>query len=364
MTEIALNPAANAALAPQTAFTVDLAMWASELSAAHTIGKALASTDFVPASMKTLAGGRPKELDQVAENVAACILAGKALGLDPMNSIQNIFVVHGRPAMYARTMAALVLAAGHELERVAATERSVIYRGRRAGKTEWQTFEWTIERATRAGYLTNKKYQTDPIAMLTAKCQAEAARVIAPDVLTGIAATSVEEVELEDLGESPTSGGAAPALAAVPSTKGRTMRRNQPPAAVAPAAVAEAPRDLTPVDDEADAQAETVDKATGELTDAEAAQAADAYGVEDNAPEPEAAAAEPVAVEARCTSGQQKALGEALTAAGFPNRAAMMLKCTQWTGREIKASKELSETEAVTLTGELWEEADSRKAAS
>ena len=216
MTEIALNPAANAALAPQTAFTVDLAMWASELSAAHTIGQALASTDFVPASMKTQAGGRPKELAQVAENVAACILAGKALGLDPMNSIQNIFVVHGRPAMYARTMAALVLAAGHELERVAATERSVVYRGRRAGKTEWQTFEWTIERATKAGYLTNKKYQTDPIAMLTAKCQAEAARVIAPDVLTGIAATSVEEVELEDLGESPTSGGAAaPALAAV-----------------------------------------------------------------------------------------------------------------------------------------------------
>ena len=172
MTEIALNPAANAALAPQSAFTVDLAMWAAELDAAYRIGQALAGTDFVPLSLKTLSNGKLKEPQQIAENVAATILAGKALGLDPMNSIQNIFVVHGRPAMYARTMAALVLAAGHELERVAATERSVVYRARRAGAREWQTFEWTIERAQKAGYTKNAKYQSDPIAMLTAKCQA------------------------------------------------------------------------------------------------------------------------------------------------------------------------------------------------
>jgi hypothetical protein len=367
MTEIALNPAANAALAPQSSAVVDLALWASELDAAYRLGGMLASTDFVPLSLKTLSSGKLKEPDQIAQNVAACILAGKALGLDPMNSIQNIFVVHGRPAMYARTMAALVLAAGHELERVAATERSVVYRGRRAGKTEWQTFEWTIERATKAGYAKNAKYQSDPIAMLTAKCQAEAARVIAPDVLTGIASTSVEEVQLEDLGEGAADvAAAAPALAAVGSTKGRTMRRQQP-AAVAPAAMQDAPREADPVDDEADANDEAADKATGELPTVEQHEAAESNNEPRDADD-QPAEAEPArehdADEPRCTTAQQKALGEALTAAGFPNRAAMMLKCTTWTGREIKASKELSESEAVALTGELWEEADGRKAAS
>lgn len=342
MTELALTPAAAAGIAPQSQTVVDLQMWASELSAAKMIGNALASTDFVPASLKTLAGGRPKELEQVAENVAACILAGKALGLDPMNSIQNIFVVHGRPAMYARTMAALVLAAGHELERVSATERSVIYRGRRAGAREWQTFEWTIERARTAGYLTNKKYQTDPIAMLTAKCQSEAARVIAPDVLTGIASTSVEEVELEDLGETPTPGGTAPAAAAA---KPLQRQRRQPPAPVAPVAPVGPPTDAEPVDDEADAAAEAAepagddlgaDQATGELPEQ----------------------AEQVAL---CTPEQQDALNTALKAAGYSNRGAVMKRASDFVGRAIASSKQLTETEAVDLTAALWEEVDAAK---
>ena len=186
--------------------------------------------------------------------------------------------------------------------------------------------------------------------------------MIAPDVLTGIASTSVEEVQLEDLGEGSVNTAAAPALAAVGgATKGRTMRRQTQPAAVAPAAVADAPRDTTPVDDEADANDEAADKATGELPPtAEQGEAAES----NNEPRDDEADTAPAAAEPRCTTAQQKALGEALTAAGFPNKASMMLKVTQWAGRDIKASKELSEVEAVTLTGELWEEADSRKAAS
>jgi len=337
MTELALNPAANAALAPQSSTVVDLQMWASELQAAYSIGKALASTDFVPASLKTVSGGRPKEAEQVAENVAACILAGKALGLDPMNSIQNIFVVHGRPAMYARTMAALVMAAGHEIRRAEATEQRVVYRGRRKGETEWTEVEWTIARASKAGYTGNKKYQTDPIAMLTAKCQSEICRVIAPDVLTGIAATSVEEVELDDLGEVPTeTTAAAPAKAKVQ----RKLR--QAPAPVAPAAVAAAPRDDEPVDPEADALAEAADDTTGELPEAE-----QVIDVETTEP-----------ADAPCTPDQQKALGDALKAAGYATRAVMMTKVTDMVGRIVASSKELTETEATELTGQLWEEAD------
>jgi len=240
MSEVAIPQAGpvsafSAAGLPPTAATVSLMEWAQELGAAHQLGTALCSTEFVPASFR----GKP-------EAAAAAILAGKSLGLDPMNALANIFVVSGRPSMYARTMAALVLQAGHTIRRVEATEQRVVYEGKRKGDTTFTRVEWTIARAQKAGYTSNKKYQTDPIGMLTAKCQAEICRVIAPDVLTGIAATSVEEVELDDLGEQ------VPAEAEAPKAK-RTINRAKAPAPDLPAAVHEAPQD-EPVQEEAPAE--------------------------------------------------------------------------------------------------------------
>lgn len=245
MSEVALPQAApvaafSAAGLPPTAATISLMEWAQELSAAHQLGTALCGTEFVPSSFR----GKP-------EAAAAAILAGKSLGLDPMNALANIFVVSGRPSMYARTMAALVMQAGHTIRRIQATEQSVIYEGKRKGDTNFTRVEWTIARAQKAGYTSNKKYQSDPIAMLTAKCQAEICRVIAPDVLTGIAATSVEEVELDDLGEQ------ASAPAEAPKAK-RSISRKQQPAPELPVAVNDAPapepepEPVEPEDPEAD----------------------------------------------------------------------------------------------------------------
>lgn len=173
--------------------TVDLVREAQELQAAYQFGEALASTQFVPAEFR----GKPGD-------VAAAVLAGRSVGMDPITSLQNIFVVKGKPGMYARTMHAIVLNAGHEVVRTHADSTSVTVAARRKGETEWQEFTWTIERADDAGYVkTNGKYKTDPIAMLTAKALAEACRTIAPDVLTGVAAISTEELDLEDMGERP-----------------------------------------------------------------------------------------------------------------------------------------------------------------
>lgn len=180
---------------PATTGTIQLAEWAAELGAAHQLGTALCKTAFVPKDFM----GKP-------EAAAAAILAGKSLGLDPMNALSNIFVVHGRPALYARTMVALVMSQGHDVVRTEATPERVTVSARRRGQDHWQEFTWTIGRAKTAGYTSNSKYQSDPIAMLTAKAQAEACRTIAPDVLAGMP-YSAEEVELEDMGErEPTAG--------------------------------------------------------------------------------------------------------------------------------------------------------------
>lgn len=275
----------NAAGLPPTAATVSLMEWAQELGAAHQLGTALCSTEFVPQSFR----GKP-------EAAAAAILAGKSLGLDPMNALANIFVVSGRPSMYARTMAALVLQAGHTIRRVEATEQRVVYEGRRKGDTTFTRVEWTIARAQKAGYTSNKKYQTDPIGMLTAKCQAEICRVIAPDVLTGIAATSVEEVELEDIGEQTT------AEADAPKAK-RTVTRAKAPVPDLPEIVHEAPQD--------------------EVT-----------------PEPEAPG-EPIA-----TSAQLTKIHVILGKLGASDRESGLAELSTFTGRPLESSKALTKAEA------------------
>lgn len=272
----------SAAGLPPTAATVSLMEWAQELAAAHQLGTALCGTEFVPSSFR----GKP-------EAAAAAILAGKSLGLDPMNALANIFVVSGRPSMYARTMAALVIQAGHTIRRIEATEQRVIYEGKRKGETTFTRVEWTIARAQKAGYTSNKKYQTDPIGMLTAKCQAEICRVIAPDVLTGIAATSVEEVELDDLGEQTTT---TPAAEAKPK---RTIQRAKAPAPDLPAVVHEAPQD-----------------------------------------EPEAPG------EALATAAQLTKIHVILGKLGANDRESGLAELSNFTGRQLTTSKELTKAEA------------------
>lgn len=158
---------------------------AEAMSAAHKLGTALAGTDMVPQDYK----GKP-------DNATAAILYGAEVGLSAIQSLQQIFIVHGKPAMYGRTMAALVMKAGHEISEVEATQDSVTWQGRRRDNGREFTAQWTLARAELAGYTKNAKYKTNPIEMLRAKAQTEVCRTLFPDVLLGMA-HSVEDLELE-----------------------------------------------------------------------------------------------------------------------------------------------------------------------
>jgi hypothetical protein len=94
-------------------------------------------------------------------------------------------------------MVALAMSKGHEVWTESSTDREVIVCGRRRGSEHVERVAWTIDRARKAGYTNNKKYDSDPQAMLWAKAAGEVARKIAPDVLAGVP-HSVEDLELED----------------------------------------------------------------------------------------------------------------------------------------------------------------------
>lgn len=161
-----------------------LVAWASGLSAAHQLGTALCPTSFVPQHFKN----KPDE-------AAAAILYGDEVGLSPMQSLQGLYVIGGKPAPYARVMVAIVLAAGHEVWTVSKSDQSVTVAGKRRGSSHVIEETWTYARAKKAGYTSNKKYETDPQSMLYARAASDVCRQIAADSLAGLA-YSVEELEL------------------------------------------------------------------------------------------------------------------------------------------------------------------------
>ena len=75
--------------------------WASVMPQIGELATRLAGTDFVPDTMR----GKPAA-------VAAAILTGRELGVGPMTALQQIYIVHGRPGMYAKIKVALAQAAG------------------------------------------------------------------------------------------------------------------------------------------------------------------------------------------------------------------------------------------------------------
>ncbi|AMS02802.1 RecT-like ssDNA annealing protein [Gordonia phage Yeezy] len=176
---------------------------AKAMNTAYELAEAMCGTALVPSTYR----GKPQD-------GTAAILYGAELGLTPIQSLQQIFVVHGTPAIYARTMVALLKSRGFKIWTESSSDEAVTVMGQAPDGTA-EVSTWTIERAEKAGYVPtiddatgkykvnskgnligNEKYLTDPQAMLYAKAAAEVCRRLAPDVLLGIAYTR-EDLESE-----------------------------------------------------------------------------------------------------------------------------------------------------------------------
>lgn len=163
-----------------------LVAWASSLFAAKQIADALCQTTFAPAHFR----GKP-------DDGAAAIMFGDEIGLSPTQALRSIYVISGTPSLYARQMVAIVMHHGHEVWTEEKSDTKVTVSGRRRGSSHVHTETWTTARAAKAGYTNNKKYTSDPQAMLYARAAADICRQVAPDALAGLAYT-VEELEIND----------------------------------------------------------------------------------------------------------------------------------------------------------------------
>ena len=158
----------------------------------------------------------PKDYVGKPGNVLVAVQTGAELGLKPMQSLQGISVINGRPGIWGDAMWALVISHPEfEDAQEEKTDTACTITLKRRGRSAVVT-TFTMEDAKKAG-LAGKQgpWQTAPRRMLQMRARAFAARDLFADALKGI--KSIEE--LRDYPDEP-----------------RMERDITPPPAAAPAA--------------------------------------------------------------------------------------------------------------------------------
>lgn len=194
---------AELTVAPRT----DLMSFTEEARATHAVAQALASTSFVPASMKN----KPDE-------ITGAILFGKELGMSPMTALQTINVIQGRPTLTANAMRGLAMAAGVKFRLDESTETRCVMSAKAPGQEQWTPVTWTIDQARKLGLTNKENWKNQPSVMLIARATSQLCRLVAANVLIGLP-YSLEE--LSDI-DAPDSDG--PSVNTNPDPEKKTRR--------------------------------------------------------------------------------------------------------------------------------------------
>ncbi|WP_078290691.1 hypothetical protein [Mycobacterium sp. D16R24] len=279
----------------------------------------LAKTSFVPKDMM----GKPAE-------IAASMLKGWELGLDPLDALASIYVVHGRVGFYAEFMRRRIIQAGHTFRVTESTDNRCVVEGTRSDNGETHRATFTAEQAKRAKI----DIAAYPAEKLVARATSRLCKQAFPDVLSG--SLIVEDlldgmisVDSERL-DSP-----APETTGAPALQRRTRARRASPAAEAIAESAPVPAPTADLD-EFPAPASDPDP------EPEVAQ------VETEAAQPdESSTVEPSVLGPGITDAQLKKLHVLFGKHGLNERQAGLDWLTAATKREITSSRDLTKHEAI-----------------
>ncbi|MBU8819579.1 hypothetical protein KL864_27205 [Mycolicibacterium goodii] len=190
----------------------------------------LARTSFVPKDMM----GKPAE-------IATAMLKGWELGLDPLDALASIYVVHGRVGFYAEFMRRRMIQAGHVFRVVESTDSRCVVEGTRADNGETHRAVFTAEQAKRAKIDIAAYPAEKLVARATSRLVKQAfpdvlsGSLIVEDLLDGLVTVESERVDVADGAAQPAS---APAV-----------QRKRQPRAVKARAKAPAPTSGADIDD-------------------------------------------------------------------------------------------------------------------
>ena len=159
----------------------ELALVPQSTSELLAMSESLSNSDFVPVAMQ----GKPQD-------VYACIAFGLEVGLKPMQALQNVAVINGRPTLWGDAVLALVMGSSvyKSIKETydSKTMTSTCIAERKDGTINTQTF--SAEDAKAAG-LWGKKgpWSQYPMRMLKMRARGFCLRDTFPDILAGIITT-------------------------------------------------------------------------------------------------------------------------------------------------------------------------------
>lgn len=174
----------------------------------------------------------PKQYQRNPANVLLAMELGQSLSIPPIQAINEVHVIEGKPSASANLIGGLVRRAGHVLRiRVDRDAMQATAQIIRHDDPDY-TFEvtWTMDDAKRAGSTGKDNWKKYPIAMLKARAITEVAREACPEALMGIAYTPDELGAVVDQDGNPVN--VAANAAPMPRAQGskQSERANTPAA--------------------------------------------------------------------------------------------------------------------------------------
>ena len=139
--------------------------------------------------------GMFKDIQSQAQAVVK-ILAGRELGLAPLESMTNIYLVNGKVALQSKVISSLIKKNGkydYKVEKLDENECTIAFFQIEGGnKVELGKSTFTIKDAARAGVVNKDVWKNYPKNMLFARALTNGSKWYTPDAFCGY---SVEEIE-------------------------------------------------------------------------------------------------------------------------------------------------------------------------
>lgn len=149
----------------------------------------------------------PKEYQQNPANILYAVQYAQALNIEPIHALTAIHVISGKPSASADLIAGLVRRAGHKL-RVKSSDTEATATLIRADDPEFEyTATWTMDKAKKAGLLSNPSWGKYPAAMLRSRAITEVSRQGASDALFGVSYAPEELGAVVNAQGAPVHGG-------------------------------------------------------------------------------------------------------------------------------------------------------------
>ena len=173
----------------------------------------------------------PKDYQNNPGNILVAIQWGMEIGLQPLQSMQSIAVINGRPSIWGDAMLALVRSSGLlEAINEDVTESKAVCTIKRRGEQE-VVREFSLQDAKQAG-LTGKQgpWSQYPKRMLQMRARAFALRDVFPDVLRGVhVAEEAQDISERDMGAADVVGEVPPA-SRTSALKAKLLSKQEPAA--------------------------------------------------------------------------------------------------------------------------------------